>query len=212
MAKLILARHGKSAYNKLGLWTGHTDVDLDEDGHLEAECAGKALCDIHIHHAHVSNLKRTHQTLDGIKRGLGLKEDTLIPVKHHALNERHYGIHTGKNKWEVKELVGEEEFHRIRRNWDHPIPEGETLKDVHDRVVPYYEESIKPDLIANRNVLVVAHGNTLRALVKHLENIAEDMIADLEIGTGEVYCYEIDIEGAIIGKEIRTGKIETVSV
>jgi 2,3-bisphosphoglycerate-dependent phosphoglycerate mutase len=191
---------------------GHADVDLDEDGHLEAECAGKALCDIHIHHAHVSNLKRTHQTLDGIKRGLGLKEDTLIPVKHHALNERHYGIHTGKNKWEVKELVGEEEFHRIRRNWDHPIPEGETLKDVHDRVVPYYEESIKPDLIANRNVLVVAHGNTLRALVKHLENIAEDMIADLEIGTGEVYCYEIDIEGAIIGKEIRTGKIETVSV
>ncbi|MFZ1720773.1 MAG: histidine phosphatase family protein [Candidatus Moraniibacteriota bacterium] len=203
MAKLILARHGKSAYNKLGLWTGHTDVDLDEDGHIEAECAGKALCGITIHHAHVSQLKRTHQTLDGIKRGLGLGIDDLVPVKHHALNERHYGIHTGKNKWEVKESVGEEEFRNIRRHWNHPIPEGETLKDVHDRVVPYYKESIQPDLVAGRNVIVVAHGNTLRALVKYLENIAEELIADLEIGTGEVYCYDINVEGNITGKEVR---------
>lgn len=206
MAKLILARHGKSAYNKLGLWTGHTDVDLDEDGHIEAECAGKALCDIPLHHAHVSQLKRTHQTLDGIKRGLGLGADDLVPMKHHALNERHYGIHTGKNKWEVKESVGEEEFRNIRRHWNHPIPEGETLKDVHDRVVPYYEESIRPDLLAGRNVIVVAHGNTLRALVKYLENIAEELIADLEIGTGEVYCYEINAEGNIMGKEVRSAK------
>lgn len=203
MAKLILARHGKSAYNKLGLWTGHTDVDLDEDGHIEAECAGRALCGVTIHHAHVSNLKRTHQTLDGIKRGLGLGADDLVPVKHHALNERHYGIHTGKNKWEVKESVGEEEFRKIRRHWDHPIPEGETLKDVHDRVAPYYEESVKPDLLAGRNVIIVAHGNTLRALVKYLEDIAEEQIADLEIGTGEVYCYDINAEGNITGKEVR---------
>ncbi len=203
MAKLILVRHGKSAWNKLGLWTGHTDVDLDEDGHIEAEYAGKLLCDIDIHHAHVSHLKRTHQTLDGIKHGLGLGSEDLVPVKHHALNERHYGIHTGKNKWEVKEVVGEEEFMKIRRNWNHPIPEGETLKDVYDRVVPYYEGSIKPDLLAGRNVIIVAHGNTLRALVKYLEDITEERIAEVEIGTGEVYCYDIDTEGAVSGKEIR---------
>jgi 2,3-bisphosphoglycerate-dependent phosphoglycerate mutase len=185
------------------LWTGHTDVDLDEDGHIEAECAGKALCGVTIHHAHVSNLKRTHQTLDGIKRGLGLGTDDLVPMKHHAFNERHYGIHTGKNKWEVKESVGEEEFRNIRRHWNHPIPGGETLKDVHDRVVPYYEKSIKPDLVAGHNVIVVAHGNTLRALVKYLENIAEELIADLEIGTGEVYCYDINVDGNITGKEVR---------
>lgn len=203
MAKLILVRHGKSAWNKLGLWTGHTDVDLIEEGHEEAKRAGELLRDIDIHHAHVSHLKRTHQTLEGIKRGLG--RDDIEPQKHHALNERHYGVHTGKNKWEVKEAVGEEEFMKIRRNWDHFIPEGETLKDVHARVVPYYENEIKPQLAAGKNVLVVSHGNTLRALVKHLEEIPEELICDVEIGTGEVLCYDIDAEGTVGNKEIRGG-------
>ena len=210
MSKLILVRHGKSEWNKLGLWTGHTDVDLAEEGILEAERAGELLRDIDLHHAHVSHLKRTHQTLDGIKRGHGRID--VDPVKHHALNERHYGIHTGKNKWEVKELVGEEEFTKIRRNWDHPIPEGETLKDVHARVVPYYESDIKPQLMAGKNVIVVAHGNSLRALVKHLENIHEDNISEVEIGTGEVYCYDFDGEGNVTGKEIRGVNAEKTKV
>ena len=203
MAKLILVRHGKSSWNKLGLWTGHTDVDLTEEGHVEAERAGELIRDIEIHHAHVSFLKRTHQTLDGIKRALG--RDDIEPQMHAALNERHYGVHTGKNKWEIKEAVGEEEFTKIRRNWDHFIPEGETLKDVHARVVPYYEDEIKPQLTSGKNVLVVSHGNTLRALVKHLEDISEELICNVEIGTGEVLCYEVAMNGSVTDKEIRGG-------
>ena len=202
MGRLICVRHGKSAYNALGLWTGHTDVELVDEGRSEARKAGEAIRDIHIHAAHTSMLTRTHQTLDEI---LGVLERADIePTRHHALNERHYGIHTGKNKWEVKEAVGEEEFQRIRRGWDTPIPSGETLKDVHERVVPYFEEHIKPDLMAGKNVLVVSHGNTLRALVKHLDKLSEEQVAEVEIATGEVHCYTLDETGAVTDKEIRT--------
>lgn len=206
MGRLICVRHGKSAYNALGLWTGHTDVELVDDGRAEARRAGEAIRDIHVHVAHTSMLTRTHQTLDEILAALGRTD--LDPVRHHALNERHYGVHTGKNKWEVKEEVGEEEFQRIRRGWDTPIPEGETLKDVHARVVPYFEEHIKPDLMAGKNVLVVSHGNTLRALVKHIDGISEEEIADVEIATGEVHCYSMDEAGNVIDKEIRTTAVE----
>lgn len=208
MAQLILVRHGKSVWNKQGLWTGHTDIDLDEDGEREAEQAGELLHDIDIHRAYVSDLKRTHQTLSGIKRGRGLPENELVPIKHVALKERHYGVHTGKNKWEIQALVGEEEFMKIRRHWNHPIPEGETLKDVHDRVVPYYESVIKADLLAEKNVIVVSHGNTLRALIKYLDVMSEEAVASLEIATGEVYCYQFDSTGQICGKEIRLRKSE----
>lgn len=201
MAKLFLVRHGKSEWNKLGLWTGWTDVELIEEGFDEAARAGEALKDEEIHSVHTSPLKRTHQTFDALKRAAGKPE--LGHVSHPALNERHYGIHTGKNKWEVKEAVGEEEFQKIRRSWDHPIPEGETLKAVHDRVVPYFEDVVRKELVEGRNVLIVAHGNTLRALVKHLDGMDEAQVSELEIGTGEVYCYEFDGEGNIVGKEIK---------
>ncbi len=201
MAKLILVRHGKSEWNKLGLWTGHEDVDLAPEGHEEAERAGLLLQDIEIDYAYTSALRRTHQTLEGILRSLNRTD--LMHTKTELLNERHYGIHQGKNKWEVKELVGEVEFNNMRRNWDHPIPEGETLKDVYERVIPYYENNILPDLIAEKNILIVAHGNSLRALVKYIETIHEDEIASVEIGTGELCCYELDEIGKIISKEIR---------
>jgi 2,3-bisphosphoglycerate-dependent phosphoglycerate mutase len=200
MAKLILVRHGKSEWNKQGLWTGWTDVDLAEEGHEEARKAGELIRDIDVQHAHVSNLKRTHQTLDGILASLG---KALTPKVNGALNERHYGIHTGKNKWEVKEAVGEEMFNNIRRGWDVAIPEGETLKDVHARVVPHYESEILPSLKAGEHVLVVAHGNTLRALIKHLDGLDEEGVCEVEVGTGEVHCYEIDDKGAVSGKEVR---------
>jgi 2,3-bisphosphoglycerate-dependent phosphoglycerate mutase len=116
--------------------------------------------------------------------------------------ERHYGIHTGKNKWQVKEEIGEEAFQSIRRGWDTPIPEGETLKEVYERVKPYYEEHIKSDLMSSRNVLIVAHGNSLRALVKHLENLNEEEIVSVEIATGEVHCYTLNENGAVIDKVI----------
>ena len=202
MAHLILVRHGKSAWNHLGLWTGHSDVDLTDEGREEARRAGEAIVDIPLHRAHTSLLKRTHQTLDEIKNALGL--DDLDTVRHAALNERHYGIHTGKNKWQIKEEIGEDAFNALRRGWDVPIPEGETLKDVHARAVPYYIETIVPDLASGKNTIIVAHGNTLRALTKHIEDLDEEKIADVEIGTGQVICYQIASDGTIVAKEIRT--------
>ena len=201
MATLILVRHGNSAWNKLGLWTGKTDVDLTAEGRDEARKAGELIRDITIGRAYVSSLCRTHQTLDALREGYG--KAIPEPTKDHALDERDYGSYTGKNKWEVKEEIGEEEFTKLRRNFDHPVPEGETLKDVYLRVVPYYEQVIRPELMAGENVIVVSHGNTLRALVKYLEHIPDDRISEVEIATGEVLCYQIDKEGNVGMRETR---------
>ena len=199
MGYLVLVRHGKSAWNATGQWTGWTDIDLAHEGIEEAKRAGEAMNDIDIHVAHVSDLKRAKQTLEHIKQAF----KKAVPTKSHgALNERHYGIYTGKNKWEVKEEIGDEKFQELRRGWDIKIPEGESLKDVHARVVPYFEEHIKPDVENGKNVLVVAHGNSLRALVKHLENISDAAVCDVELGTGEVHCYAFE-NGTLKGKEIR---------
>ncbi len=193
MAKLFLVRHGKSTWNATGQWTGKTDIDLAPEGYIEALKAGEALKGHKIDKVYVSELKRTHQTFDKINEICGPLGLTCVVDK--ALSERDYGIHTGKNKWQVKEEVGEEEFQNIRRGWDVKIPQGETLKDVYTRVVPYYEENIKKDLKEGKNVLVVAHGNTLRALVKHLENLDENQVCDVELATGEVHCYDVDSAG-----------------
>lgn len=201
MAKLILVRHGKSEWNKTGQWTGWTDVGLVEEGLEEARRAGEAIRDITVDAVHISTLKRTNETWKEIQQVIGRQD--LEPKVGDALKERSYGIHTGKNKWQVKEQVGEEEFHKIRRSWNYPIPEGETMKDVHDRAVPYYESHILPELKAGKNALVVGHGNTLRALVKYLEKMDNEGVSDLEFGTGEVYVYDVDASGTITGKEIR---------
>lgn len=201
MAKLILIRHGKSDYNQKGLWTGWTDVSLVEEGLEEARKAGNAIKDIQIDTVHVSDLKRTHETWREIQKEIGRKD--LSAREHAALKERSYGIHTGKNKWQVKEEVGDEMFKKIRRSWNHPIPEGETMKDVHDRAVPYYKKHILPELQAEKNVLIVGHGNTLRALVKYLEEMPDDGVSDLEFGTGEVYVYTVDAKGDVTNKDIR---------
>src|SRR3989344_5458425 len=175
---LILVRHGKSEWNKLGLWTGQTDVGLVEEGVEEARQAGEIIKDFKIDRVHVSTLKRAHETFVEIQSAVGRND--LQPKRNAALNERDYGIHTGKNKWDVKKEVGDEEFQRIRRSWDHPIAAGETMKDVHDRVVPYYKSHILPELVEGHNVLVVGHGNNLRALVKYLENMSKEEGSDLE--------------------------------
>jgi 2,3-bisphosphoglycerate-dependent phosphoglycerate mutase len=184
------------------LWTGRVDVSLAPEGIGEAKAAGSAIADIFIHVAHTSLLKRAKETLSHAMELLHHPIDTI--THHEALNERDYGDYTGKNKWEVKELVGEEHFNNIRRGWNVAVPNGETLQDVYNRVVPYYQDSVVPDLIVGKNVLVVAHGNSLRALVKHLENIHDDDIAHVEIGTGEVHVYELDGSLAIKDKNIRS--------
>lgn len=210
MAYLVLIRHGQSKWNALGLWQGLTDIPLTKEGVKEAKRAAKALADIEFHVGHTSKLKRAKRTLSEIVRALKISH---IPVtEHEALNERHYGVYTGKNKWQIKEAIGEEAFLKVRRHWDYPIEGGETLKDVHERVKTYFEKHILEDLKQGKNVIVSSHGNTLRALMKYLENIAEDEVHKLEIGTGEIHMYEIDENGRILSKEIRatnpnTGKI-----
>lgn len=210
MAHLILVRHGKSEWNLLGKWTGFTDIGLVPQGVEEAQRAGDAIRDIPIDCAFVSDLRRAKDTFTEICRVLD-KQD-IKTVIHPAIKERDYGTYTGKNKWEVQKEIGEEAFQRLRRGWDVKIPKGETLKDVYARVAPYYESHIKPELMGGKNILVVAHGNSLRALVKHLEGIPDDKIAELEIGTGEVYVYTLDEKGAIVGKEIRAANAEKLNV
>lgn len=202
MPYLVLVRHGQSAWNELGQWTGLTDVELTERGRAEARAAAHALENLTFGAAHTSRLKRAQDTLTEILTELGQTE--VQAQQAAALNERDYGILTGKNKWQAKDEYGEAQFTKWRRGWDEPIPEGETLKDVHDRAVPYYQQHILADLRAGKNVIVAAHGNTLRALVKHLEDIADHDIPGLEIGTGEVYLYKIEPDtGQVIAKDIK---------
>jgi 2,3-bisphosphoglycerate-dependent phosphoglycerate mutase len=212
MSKLVLVRHGKSEWNKLGLWTGLTDVSLTDEGREEAKRAGRSIAEqkIDIDKAYTSSLKRTKETLAEIESVLGKK----ISAKEEspAINERDYGVYTGKNKWQIKEEVGEEEFKRIRRGWDTFIPNGESLKDVFERVMPFYNKSVLPDLKAGKNVLLVGSGNSLRALVKGLEKISDADIGNLEFGTGEVYVYEIDNEGNILHKNILVDNLEKLRV
>ncbi len=208
MSYLIIIRHGKSEWNALGLWTGWKDVSLIKEGQEEAKRTGMQLQNISIHKAYSSNLKRAKETLEIIKNTLKITD--LPTIADQSLNERNYGIFTGKNKWQVKTEVGEIEFKKIRRSWNYPISEGETLEDVYQRVVPYYENNIQPDLKNGNNVIVVAHGNSLRALIKYLENLNEDEIFNLEMGTAEAYIYQIDKSGQISSKEIRSENKEKV--
>ncbi len=201
MSYLVLVRHGKSLWNELGLWTGWSDVELHKDGEEDAEKMAKLMADIQPDIAYTSKLKRAQKTLDIILESLN---KTDIPVTEtEALNERNYGIFTGKNKWEIQKEVGDEKFQQIRRSWDYPIEEGESLKDVYDRVVPYFKEHILPILKEDKNVLVAAHGNSLRALTKYLCNLTEEEVCNLEFGIGEVHVYEFNSEGKIVHQEIR---------
>lgn len=203
MAYLVLVRHTESEWNAKGVWTGLTDISLSQDGKEKARMLADEIKNIQFDYAFVSKLKRAKETLFEIQQTLQIS----IPItESEALNERDYGEFTGKNKWQIKEQVGEEEFLKIRRGWDQPIPKGETLKDVYNRVVPYYQTQILPYLKNGKNVLIVAHGNSLRALVKYLENISDEQISNLEIATGEILTYEIAQNGEIISKNIKGGE------
>lgn len=194
---LVLVRHGESEWNAKNVWTGLTDIGLTQKGKDEAARAAQALLGIFFDAAFSSTLSRAKETLKIIR-------SELTFVESPALNERDYGIYTGKNKLEIKNELGEEDFFLLRRGWDYPIPKGESLKQVFVRVVPYYEQEILPLLKAGKNVLVVAHGNSLRALIKHLDMISDDEIANLELKTGEIVIYSIDASGAVVSKEKHT--------
>lgn len=200
MAKLILLRHGESEWNTLGKWTGLTDVGLTEKGKNEAKKAGKSLKDISLDNGFCSVLLRAKDTLT---IALEATDETDLPIEYDAaLNERDYGIYTGKDKWKVKEEVGDEQFLAIRRGYDTYIEEGENLKQVCERVHPYFESKILPLLESGKNVLVSAHGNSLRALIKYVESIKDEDAHTIEMKTGEIIMYEIDENGKMTSKEI----------
>jgi 2,3-bisphosphoglycerate-dependent phosphoglycerate mutase len=133
---------------------------------------------------------RTRNTLEGILSFLD--RDDIDIIREPGFNERNYGEYTGMDKWKVKEALGEERFNEIRRGWDVPFPNGETLKQVYERVVPAYETTVLPRLRAGQNVLIVAHGNSLRALMKHLESIPDEAIPDVEMLMDEMVICDID--------------------
>lgn len=208
MAYLALVRHGLSTYNQKGLWTGWEDPPLAEEGKEEARKAADSVKDIKFDVAFTSPLIRAKETLSII---LSEINQAKLPVfEDKALNERNYGIYTGRNKWEIKEQIGEKEFQKLRRGWDYPIQKGESLKQVYERVVPYYKVEVLPKLKEGKNVLVSSSGNAIRALVKYLERISDEQIPNVEISTGEVYLYAIDPNGKIIKKEIRASNPQKV--
>jgi 2,3-bisphosphoglycerate-dependent phosphoglycerate mutase len=216
MTKLILTRHGQSTWNAENKFTGWVDVDLSERGVEEAKKSGQIIknLNIKIDISYTSYLKRAIKTLTTI-----LKENNL-ELKFNTswqLNERHYGSLTGLNKEEIKNKIGEDNFKKYRRSWDIApppmeieseykslfsplntsipigmIPFTESLKNTYDRVVPFYENEIKKNLTNGQNVLISAHGNSLRALFKYLFKISNTMINDLEIPTGNPLVIEFD--------------------
>lgn len=201
MAYLILIRHGISEYNAKGLWTGWDNPPLTKEGVADAKKAAETLRDIPIDIGFTSIQKRHKDTLNIIKAHLG--NNNLPVIEDKSLNERNYGIYTRKNKWEVKKEVGDETFLKIRRGWDYPIPEGESLKQTYDRVVAYYKKEILPTVLSGKNVIISSSSNALRSLVKFIEDISNEGIVKLEIAPGEVYVYQLDEQGRIVNKEIR---------
>ncbi|GAB2974836.1 phosphoglyceromutase [Nocardioides montaniterrae] len=211
---LVLLRHGESEWNALNLSTGWVDVPLTEKGFGEAVNGGQLLADAGVlpDVVHTSLLRRAITTA---AVALDKAERHWIPVKRDwRLNERHYGALQGKNKKDTLQKFGEEQFQLWRRSYDVPppplddsdefsqagdpryadieVPRTECLKDVVARLVPYWEEAIVPDLRAGRTVLVTAHGNSLRALVKHLDGISDEDIAALNIPTAQPLVYRLD--------------------
>jgi 2,3-bisphosphoglycerate-dependent phosphoglycerate mutase len=217
MAKLVLLRHGESVWNAEGLFTGWVDVDLSEKGEDEATTGGDLLLDADIRPdvVHTSLLKRAIRTAN---IALDVADLLWLPIRRSwRLNERHYGALQGKNKAQTREEFGEEQFVIWRRSYDTPpppiddddplsqvrepryaglpaelIPRTECLADVVVRMLPYWYDAIVPDLAAGKTVLVAAHGNSLRALVKHLDMISDAEITGLNIPTGIPLLYELD--------------------
>lgn len=188
--KLFLVRHGQSRWNLENRFTGWKDVDLTPLGEEEARQAAAILKKEKIDEAFTSGLVRAQHTLEIILEANGL---THIPVtRDAALNERSYGELEGLNKEETAEKYGREQVHTWRRSFDVPPPGGESLKDTYGRVIPYFESRIKPEIAGGRNVLIVAHGNSLRALIMYLERLSPEEITGREIATGVPLTYIFD--------------------
>ena len=226
MPKLVFIRHGQSEWNLKNLFTGWEDVNLSEKGVEEAKEAGRKLKEagIEFDQAYTSVLTRAIKTLHFALEESG---QLLIPeMKTWLLNERHYGALQGKNKADAAEKYGDEQVHIWRRSYDvlppllsaddegsavndrryadldpRIIPGGENLKVTLERVIPFWEDHIAPDLLAGKNVIVAAHGNSLRALTKYIEQISDEDIMNVEMATGQPVVYDLDDKLNIVNKE-----------
>ena len=204
MATLILVRHGQSQWNLENRFTGWIDVPLTAAGRQEATRAGKLIQNLKVHFdvGYTSVLVRAIETLEII---LTILTQGDIPViKDQALNERHYGELQGLNKAETAKKFGEDQVKLWRRSYDTAPPGGESLKDTAARTIPFFESRILADLKAGKNVVVSAHGNSLRSIVMHLDRLTEDQVLALEIPTGIPIRYDINPDGSVQSKKILT--------
>ncbi len=189
MGKLILLRHGQSTWNLENRFTGWIDVPLTEQGMKEAEEAGRKIriAGIHIDEAFTSVLKRAIETLVICLKAAG--QEGVPTYYDQALNERHYGDLQGLNKAETAEKFGEEQVKLWRRSYDVQPPNGESLKDTAARTLPYFKERILPEVLRSKNVLISAHGNSLRAIVMYLDNLTREQVLELNIPNGVPIVY-----------------------
>jgi len=199
MSKLIIVRHGQSEWNAQNRFTGWVDVELAPKGIEEAKKAGEKLKGYRFDKAFTSALKRAQNTLALILEVTG--QTDLEVVKDEALNERMYGDLQGMNKDEARAQFGEEQVHIWRRSFDIPPPGGESLKGTADRVLPYFEQVIAPELRAGKDIIIAAHGNSLRALIMHLEQLSPEEILKTEVPTGQPRLYELDGELKVLKAE-----------
>lgn len=195
--KLVLVRHGESEWNKKNIFTGIRNPDLTDKGLIEAVWAGRVLKaeGLRFDIAFTSKLKRAQHTLDIILGEIG--GETPPVVEDAAINERDYGELSGLNKDQARDRWGEEQVLEWRRSFDSPPPGGESLKDTAERVLPFYRENIWPHVAAGKNVLVVAHGNSLRALIMSLEKLSGEEILDRELATAAPQVYRLDETGDV---------------
>jgi len=203
--KLVVMRHGESTWNAKGEWTGTRDMALTFKGKREAHMLGEAVAEVRFDRAYVSQQQRAKQTLAGVLEASG-QPDLPFHV-NAAINERDYGIYTGLNKWETQKRMAPAEFHGVHRGFDYPIPNGERLKDVYERSVPFYREILLPQLADGKTLLLVAHGNSIRSLVKYIESISDKGIAEVEMIFGMVLTYRVDAQGRMTDKQ--TVKIDS---
>jgi len=200
MSRLTLLRHGQSQWNLENRFTGWVDVDLTADGEAEALKAGHLLAGIPADVLFTSVLKRAMRTAEIACAAAGYND--LPTYRDEALNERHYGELQGLNKSETAQKYGDEQVHIWRRSYDVPPPNGESLKDTQARVEPYFQANIVPLLKQGKNVLVVAHGNSLRSIIMFVEHLSPDEILKTEIATGEPITYELDENLDVVSKTI----------
>jgi 2,3-bisphosphoglycerate-dependent phosphoglycerate mutase len=198
--KLILLRHGESQWNLENRFTGWIDIPLTEQGKKDAFASGKLFSDIPIDIAFTSVLIRAIETLD--QALLGAQQDLVPVVKDQALNERMYGDLQGLDKAETAKKFGADQVKIWRRSYDVAPPNGESLKDTAARTLPYFDEHILPLVKEGKNVLISAHGNSLRAIVMELDKLSKEEVLELNIPNAVPIVYEIDAEGKVVSKTI----------